>query len=161
MPFPYHKRFRLCGGDQGAFRSPPGPLRGPSLYTWAKLPIRNKFLATGRKRAYLSFPVSQTLSPLRRRQGAFRSPPGPLRGCHIFFQRMAHPQHKKPPAPAAKGRRSQGFLSSQRFFLFPSILHPGDEHGIPEAEEAVLLLHRQLIGRQGPLAAQEGAHQHQ
>ena len=27
---PYHKRFRLCGGDQGAFRSPPGPLRGPT-----------------------------------------------------------------------------------------------------------------------------------
>ena len=27
--FPHHKGFRLCGGDQGAFRSPPGPLRGP------------------------------------------------------------------------------------------------------------------------------------
>ena len=25
--FPYRKGFRLCGGDQGAFRSPPGPLR--------------------------------------------------------------------------------------------------------------------------------------
>ena len=53
--FPYHKGFRLCGGDQGAFRSPPGPLRGPSLYAWAKPPTRNKLLAAGRKRAYLSF----------------------------------------------------------------------------------------------------------
>ena len=53
--FPYHKGFRLCGGDQGAFRSPPGPLRGPSLYAWAKPTTRNKLLAEGRKRAYLSF----------------------------------------------------------------------------------------------------------
>ena len=27
--FLFLKRFRLSGGDQGAFRSPPGPLRGP------------------------------------------------------------------------------------------------------------------------------------
>ena len=54
--FPHHKGFRLCGGDQGAFRSPPGPLRGPCLYAWAKPPTRNKLLAEGRKRAYLSFP---------------------------------------------------------------------------------------------------------
>ncbi len=32
-----------------------------------KPPTRNKFLAAGRKRAYLSFPVSQRVSPLRRR----------------------------------------------------------------------------------------------
>ncbi len=30
--FLHHKGFRLCGGDQRAFRSSPGPLRGPSLY---------------------------------------------------------------------------------------------------------------------------------
>ena len=53
--FLFLKRFRLCGGDQGAFRSPPGPLRGPSLYAWAKPPTRNKLLAEGRKRLYLSF----------------------------------------------------------------------------------------------------------
>ena len=28
--FPYHREFRLCGGDQGAFRSPPGPPIPPS-----------------------------------------------------------------------------------------------------------------------------------
>ena len=28
--FLFLRRFRLCGGDQGAFRSPPGPLRGPT-----------------------------------------------------------------------------------------------------------------------------------
>ena len=27
--FLLRRGFRLCGGDQGAFRSPPGPLRGP------------------------------------------------------------------------------------------------------------------------------------
>ena len=31
LPFPYHKRFRLCGGDQRAFRSPFGNLRTPYL----------------------------------------------------------------------------------------------------------------------------------
>ena len=48
----YHKGFRLCGGDQGAFRSPPGPLRGPSRYAWVKSSTRNNFLAEGRKRAF-------------------------------------------------------------------------------------------------------------
>ncbi len=42
----------------------------------AKPPTRNKFLAEGRKRAYLFFTASQTLSPLRRRPGGF--PPRPL-----------------------------------------------------------------------------------
>ncbi len=68
---PYRKGFRLCGGDQGAFRSPPGPLRGPSLCEWAKPPTRNRFLAEGRKRAFLSCPVSQKASPLRRRPEGF------------------------------------------------------------------------------------------
>ena len=53
--FPYHKGFRLCGGDQGAFRSPPGPLRGPSLYAWAKPSTRNRFLAEGKAKAFLAF----------------------------------------------------------------------------------------------------------
>ena len=69
--FLFWRGFRLCGGDQGAFRSPPGPLRGPSLYGWEKHPTRNKSLAEGRKRAYLSFPASQRVSPLRRRPKGF------------------------------------------------------------------------------------------
>ena len=52
LSFPYHRGFRLCGGDQGAFRSPPGPLRGPSRYAWVKSSTRNNFLAEGRKRAF-------------------------------------------------------------------------------------------------------------
>ena len=82
--FPYHKGFRLCGGDQGAFRSPPGPLRGPSLYAWAKPPTRNKLLAAGRKRAYLSFPYHKGFRLCGGDQGAFRSPPGPLRGPSLY-----------------------------------------------------------------------------
>ena len=82
--FPYHKGFRLCGGDQGAFRSPPGPLRGPSLYAWAKPPTRNKLLAAGRKRVYLSFPYHKGFRLCGGDQGAFRSPPGPLRGPSLY-----------------------------------------------------------------------------
>ena len=89
--FPYHKGFRLCGGDQGAFRSPPGPLRGPSLYAWTKPPTRNRFLVEGRKRAYLSFPVSQRVSPLRRRPGGFPiapwTPSGPI---PIYMDETSH-----------------------------------------------------------------------
>ena len=57
LPFfsPHRKGFRLCGGDQGAFRSPPGPLRGPSLYAWAKPSTRNRFLAEGKAKAFLAF----------------------------------------------------------------------------------------------------------
>ena len=77
--FPHHKGFRLCGGDQGAFRSPPGPLRGPCLYAWAKPPTRNKLLAEGRKRAYLSFPYRKRFRLCGGDQRAFRSPFGNLR----------------------------------------------------------------------------------
>ena len=77
--FPHHKGFRLCGGDQGAFRSPPGPLRGPSLYAWAKPPTRNKLLAAGRKRVYLSFPYHKGFRLCGGDQRAFRSPFGNLR----------------------------------------------------------------------------------
>ena len=81
LPFfsPHHKGFRLCGGDQGAFRSPPGPLRGPSLYAWAKPPTRNKLLAADRKRAYLSFPYHKGFRLCGGDQRAFRSPFGNLR----------------------------------------------------------------------------------
>ena len=48
----------------------------------AKPPTRNRFLAKGRKRAYLSFPASQRISPLRRRPGGFPiapwTPSGPI-----------------------------------------------------------------------------------
>ena len=89
--FLFRRGFRLCGGDQGAFRSPPGPLRGPSLYTWTKPPTRNRFLVEGRKRAYLSFPVSQRVSPLRRRPGGFPvapwTPSGPI---PIYMDETSH-----------------------------------------------------------------------
>ena len=77
--FLFLKRFRLSGGDQGAFRSPPGPLRGPSLYAWAKPPTRNKLLAEGRKRVYLSFPYHKGFRLCGGDQRAFRSPFGNLR----------------------------------------------------------------------------------
>ena len=81
LPFfsPHRKGYRLCGGDQGAFRSPPGPLRGPSLYVWAKPPTRNKLLAEGRKRVYLSFPYRKGFRLCGGDQRAFRSPFGNLR----------------------------------------------------------------------------------
>ena len=59
----------------------------------AKPPTRNRFLVEGRKRAYLSFPVSQRLSPLRRRPGGFPvapwTPSGPIPIC------MDETSHKK------------------------------------------------------------------
>ena len=128
--FPVLRRISPLRRRPGAFRSPPGPLRGPSLYAWAKPPRETNFLRKARKGPTFLFPVSQRISPLRRRpkgfpvalwkpsalccawgipqktdslwqagkepsllfpyhkrfrlcgghQGAFRSPPGPLRG---------------------------------------------------------------------------------
>ena len=43
--FLHRKGFRLCGGDQGAFRSPPGPLRGPLFLAGGRnLPQETNFL---------------------------------------------------------------------------------------------------------------------
>ena len=56
--FLFCRGFRLCGGDQRAFRSPFGNLRGPSLAEERKLPQKIDFLWLARKRALLSFSVS-------------------------------------------------------------------------------------------------------
>ena len=60
----------------------------------AKPPTRNKLLAEGRKRAYLSFSVSQRISPQRRRPGGFPiapwTPSGPIPVC------VGETCHKKP-----------------------------------------------------------------
>ena len=88
------KGFRLCGGDQGAFRSPPGPLRGPSLYAWAKPPTRNKLLAEGRKKALpFFFPYRKGFRLCGGDQRAFRSPFGNLRpfAAHGGFHKKQIP----------------------------------------------------------------------
>ncbi len=65
LAFPYHKGFRLCGGDQGAFRSPLDPFGAHPCYAWAKPATRNPFLVAGMKKACLSpcpprGPISKT-----------------------------------------------------------------------------------------------------
>ena len=56
--FPYHKEFRLCGGDQRAFRSPPGPLRGPVFLAGGRnLPQTAVSLWQARKMPFLLFPA--------------------------------------------------------------------------------------------------------
>ena len=56
--FPHHRRFRLCGGDQGAFRSPPGPLRGPVFRAGGRnLPQTAVSLWQARKMPFLLFPA--------------------------------------------------------------------------------------------------------
>ena len=64
-----HRGFRLCGGDQRAFRSPFGNLR-PPCSGW-DFPQKTDFLWKARKRLSLHFPASQRVSPLRRRPKGF------------------------------------------------------------------------------------------
>jgi len=90
--FPYHKGFRLCGGDQGAFRSPPGPLRGPSRYAWVKSSTRNRFLAAGRKRAYLSFSrIAKDFASAEATRGLSDRPLDPF-GAHPYIRGRNLPQ---------------------------------------------------------------------
>ncbi len=66
--FPYHKGYRLCGGDQRAFRSPFGNLRPFA----ASRNLYIKQLPCGRQEKGLPFfSVSQRISPLRRRPKGF------------------------------------------------------------------------------------------
>ena len=66
---PYRKRFRLCGGDQRAFRSPFGNLRPFAAHGG----FHKKQIPCGRqeKKPSWLFPVSRKVSPLRRRPGGF------------------------------------------------------------------------------------------
>ncbi len=86
------KDFASAEATRGLSDRPLGPLRGPSLYAWAKPPTletfgpfaqgmaqRNKLLAAGRKRVYLSFPYHKGFRLCGGDQRAFRSPFGNLR----------------------------------------------------------------------------------
>ena len=79
--FPYHKGFRLSGGDQRAFRSPFGNLRAPCCAR--DLPQEIDFLRKARERAYPTFSVSQRVSPQRRRPGGFPVAPWTPSGACI------------------------------------------------------------------------------
>ena len=79
--FAHRKGFRLCGGDQGAFRSPPGPLRGPSLAALGETSHKKQTsLRQGKGNGpILTFPASQRIRLCGGDQRAFRSPFGNLR----------------------------------------------------------------------------------
>ncbi len=69
--FLFRRGFRLCGGDQRAFRSPSGHLRGP-LDSGRNLSQDNTIPYGGQGERALPFlPVSQGISPLRRRPKGF------------------------------------------------------------------------------------------
>ena len=66
--FPYHRGFRLCGGDQRAFRSPFGNLRHLCSKGVAQ---KTDSLWKARKSPSLLLPVLRRISPLRRRPKGF------------------------------------------------------------------------------------------
>ena len=75
--------FRLCGGDQRAFRSPFGNLRRPPVEADGS---HKKQISCGGqgKRAFLSFfCFAEDFASAEATREAFRSPPGPLRGISI------------------------------------------------------------------------------
>ena len=100
--FLLHRGFRLCGGDQRAFRSPFGNLR-PPCSGW-DFPQKTDFLWKARERLSLHFLASQRVSVLRRRPGGFPiAPPGLIwGGAAILFRR---------PLPC--------FMCSKNFLAFP------------------------------------------
>ena len=75
--FPYRKGFRLCGGDQRAFRSPFGNLRPFAAHGG----FHKKQIPCGRQEKSLPgfFLFRGKFRLCGGHQGAFRSPPRPLR----------------------------------------------------------------------------------
>ena len=108
LSFPYPKGFRLCGGDQRAFRSPFGNLR--PLATSRNL-CKKQLPCRGQENAFLSFPVSQTLSPLRRRPGSFPlAPLSPFRWRKIFLPPHVASATKNPRPPRPKAAEARGSI---------------------------------------------------
>ena len=71
LSFPYHKGFRLCGGDQRAFRSPFGNLRPFAAYGG----FHKKQIPCGRQEKSLPcFPrITEGFASAEATRGAFRS----------------------------------------------------------------------------------------
>ena len=81
--FPYHREFRLCGGDQRAFRSPFGNLRAPCCAR--DLRTRNRFLADGKGKSLpYFFPYHRRFRLSGGDQRAFRSPFGKPSGPYLL-----------------------------------------------------------------------------
>ena len=125
-----HRRFRLCGGDQRAFRSPFGNLRsfaanGPST--------RNGFLVVGKGKAAYLLLFLQRVSPLRRRPKSFPIAlwkPSVL-CCEWFF-------HKKRISCGWQGKDCLSLSVLQR--VSPLRRRPGrfSHHHLPQSRKRLI-----------------------
>ena len=89
----YHRGFRLCGGDQGAFRSPPGPLRPFAAHGG----FHKKQIPCGRHEKGLPFPLDPFgAHPQNLTQAAEPLPPGAFHRLSSFIPLCSVPI---PPLP--------------------------------------------------------------
>ena len=100
-----------------------------------KPPTRSRFLMEDKGRAFLAFPVSQRVSPLRRRPKGFRSPFGNLRpfAAHGRFPQETDSLWQAGKEPSLLSTHHRGFRLSggdQRAFRSPfGNLRPFAAHG--------------------------------
>ena len=120
--------FRLCGGDQRAFRSPFGNLRALAAKGWRK---KTDSLWMARKSPSLLLPVLRRISPLRRRPKGFPialwKPSAPMLRMEICTKMDCAKS-----SIYSKKRASQAFPPAWHAFILPFFLsHPAPVAQLP------------------------------
>ena len=97
--FPYHKEFRLCGGDQRAFRSPFGNLRAPCCAR--DLPQEIDFLRKGKNLPYF-FRITEGFASAEATRGLSGRPLDPFGG--LYSLQMGEICHKQQSLCGRQGK---------------------------------------------------------
>ena len=117
LPFflPYHKGFRLCGGDQGAFRSPPGPLRGPSLVCVGET-SHKKQISCGRQEKGLPFfsCIAKDFASAEATRGLSDRPLDPFGG--LYSLQVGETFHKKQISCRRQSKSLSCFFTYRRSY---------------------------------------------
>ena len=96
------KGFASAEATRGLSARPLDPFGGPPIAGGRNLPQETGFLRKAGKRAYLVFPVSQKVSPLRRRPGGFPFAPWTPSGAHLL--QADETSHKKQVSCTRQGK---------------------------------------------------------
>ena len=96
------KGFASAEATRGLSDRPLDPFGGPPIAGGRNLPQEAVFLRKAGKRAFLAFPVSQKVSPLRRRPGGFPLAPWTPSGAHLL--QADETSHKKQVSCGRQGK---------------------------------------------------------
>ena len=154
--FLLHRGFRLCGGDQRAFRSPFGNLRPPC--SGRDFPQKTDFLWKVRERLSLHFPcVTEGFASAEATRGLFHCPLDPFGGSRYSLQKAPTLPHvlktifRFPQKNNRDGCESPACATASVFYFLCTSHVPGQLF-VQVHNEVLRVGHNPACGKASPVA---------